>query len=158
MSEEQGKAIRQLDAGRMEQREQRMVDYFVVVEEGTTRKEMKNPAFWAHVAHKLKPYFKINIACDDGTFYAEGLVLQVDRTWAIVHILEWHDLTTKDVAQSQAAAAEMGDSADGFEIKHRGEHRKWTVIRKSDREAVKEGLATKAEALIWLAEHLKAAA
>lgn len=154
MSDKQ-KALRQLDAHRMVSKEQETIDYWATVEEGTTREEMRNPAFWAHCAAKLKPYFFVHVRCDDGTFYAKGIVLQVDRTWAVVHILDWYDLTTKDVAQSQAAATQMGTAADAFEIVYKGPHRKFVVIRKADQAAVQETLKDKATAVMWLAEYLK---
>lgn len=155
MEEGKPESTPQLDAGRMIAKEYDTVDYWVTVEEGITRKQMRDPAFWAHVASKLKPYFFIHLRCDDGSFYAKGIVLQVDRTWAVVHILEWHDLTTKDVAQTEAAALEMGTAAEAFDVAYKGAHRKWCVIRKSSQEAVQEKLETKALAAFWLAEHLK---
>lgn len=157
MSDEQPKSIRQLDGARFKGKEYETVDYWATVEEGTTRAEMKNPAFWAHVAAKLTPYSFIHIRCDDGTFYAKGIVLQVDRTWAVVHLLEWHNLTTKDVAQTQAAAAELGTDIDAFDIVHKGQHKKWCVIRRADQMYVAEGKLTRAEATVWLAEHVATA-
>lgn len=157
MDEAKPKAIRQLDESRFKPKEYVITDYAVVVEPGTTRAEMKNPAFWAHVAAKFNVYSQIHITSEDATFYARALVLQTDRTWAVVHFLEWHDLTTKDVAQTQAAAAELGASEDAFEIAHRGSIKKWTVIRKADRGVVSEGHAGKVDAMGWLADHLKTA-
>ena len=34
-----------------------------------------HPDFWGHIAAKLRPYDEIKVRCDDGTFYAQLLVL-----------------------------------------------------------------------------------
>jgi hypothetical protein len=124
-------------------------DHRVTVEQGVTMEDVVKPDFWAHVAPKLRPYDEIRLCTDDGMFYARLLVLSVGRNWAKVFTLEVHELTTKDVDMSQAEAF------DGYEVKYRGPHCKFSVVRKSDSEVVKEGLGTKSEAHAWLADHVK---
>jgi len=111
--------------------------------------EMIDPAYWAHVGPKLKPYDRIEVRAEDGTYFAELLVLACDRTWAKVHVLNWWDLSTQDVAITEAAAA-----SSKFEIKHTPGLR-WHVIRKSDRQTMHKDCQTKAEAGSWLTEYLK---
>jgi hypothetical protein len=48
------------------------------------------------------------------------------------------------------------DKFDSYEIKHRGPHLKFCVIRKSDNSPVREGLETKGEAHNWLQEFARA--
>lgn len=154
---EEAKSNPQLDANRFSLAEQERNLWCVTVEHGITRSQILNPAFWAQFSTKLKPYDHIEVRCDDGTIYAELLVIQSERTWARVHVLNWHDLTTKDIAQSQAApdtSPEVPpDPTKEFKVKYMGPNKKWSVIRQSDEAIVREGEANKANAELWLSEY-----
>lgn len=140
---------RQLPPARLKGREFANQDHAATVEQGTTVEDLKRPEFWSHVAPKLRPYDEIRVSVDDGTFYARLLVLSVGRNWAKTHVLENHTLTSKDVDMTQA------EGYDGYEVKYRGAHCKFSVIRKADSTVIHEGMTSKAEAETWLAGHLK---
>ncbi len=140
--------VQQLNPARIKGAEYERTVWVVTVEKGTKLEHMQNPSFWSHVSNKLRPWDHIEVRSDDGTIYAEFLVLACDRTWAKVHKLRFESLTTSDVSQTQAAMEE-------FELEHRGPHLKWGVIRKSDRAVLKENLQTKGEARTWLEEYRK---
>lgn len=153
----------QLDAHRFKFAENERLVYVAVIEAGVTRKQVIDPAFWAHVAPKLQPYTKIELTCDDGSLFAELLVLQAERTWARVYVLSWHNLTTRDVALSQGEPGSAGagpgpDPASLFRVEHKGQHKKWCVIRNADGGYVREGEQSKADANHWLEEYLKVTA
>jgi len=116
---------------------------------GHTQEHMLQPAYWAHVAPKLKPWDRVEVRAEDGTYYAELLVLACDRTWARMHVLHWHDLSTQDISITQAA-----DASTKFEIAHSANLR-WHVIRKSDRQVMHKEDQTKQDAELWLREYLK---
>jgi len=150
------KATPQLDASRFKLAEHERNVHNICVEDGITRAQIINPAFLAHVASKLRPYDEILVRCDDGTVFARMLVLQSERTWARVHILEWHDLTTRDVAQSQNETSEMvAEKAAEFKVEYKGSHKKWCVIRQSDSAIVRDGEESKAAANLWLDNYVK---
>ena len=154
---EEARATTQLEAGRFKLAEQEVTSYVIDVEHGTTREQILNPAFYAQFSMKLRPYDKIAVRCDDGTIYGELLVIQSERTWARVHVLQWHDLTTKDIAQSQATPSTSpevpADPSKEFRVNYKGAHKKWCVIRQSDEAIVREGEASKANAELWLVEY-----
>lgn len=141
----------QLSAGRMKGREFENQDHCATVEDGVTLEHLLQPEFWSHVAPQMRPYDEISVRVDDGTYYARLLVLSVGRNWAKVHVLEVHQLTAKDVDMTQAEAF------DGFEVKYRGPHCKFSVIRKKDNALLQEKMGSKAEAQAWLAQHVKTA-
>ena len=145
--------IPQLDPSRFHLAEAERMPYAITVEQGVTKRHITDPAFLAHVAARLRPYDKIEVRCDDGSFYAELLVLTAERTYARVHLLAWHDLTTKDVTQTQAAIAQPG-----YTVEWKGPHRKWCVIRTQDASIVHEQAPGKHEASVWLHEFLKVTA
>ena len=95
-------------------------------------------------------YCQLRIRTDDGVWYGEFLVLTAGRSWAKVMKLFEVQLSTADVEQTQAA------EFDGFKIEHAGDFLKWRVIRVQDSKSLREQLLTRAEAELWLREHLKA--
>lgn len=123
--------------------------FVATVEHGTTREDLTRPDFWSPVAVKMRPWDKIEVRTDDGTFYAELLVLSCDRTWAIVKELAFVALGNKDISETKAAAVDSG-----YEVRFRGPHAKWTVIRKSDESVIKDGMS-KDEANQYLAQYTR---
>ncbi len=134
----------QLKDPRMKEQEFLRVWWVVTVEHGTTKEDILKPEFWTQVAIKLKPYNRIDIQADDGSFFAEFLVITCDKTYANVKELSWTELnTTKEQPHEE------------FYAKWRGPHLKWSVIRSSDKEAVKEGMETKDLAIAEILKLLK---
>lgn len=121
----------------------------VTPEAGTKVEDMLDPAFWSHVAASLKPWDKIEVRAEDGTFYAELLVLQSARNWAKVRLLSRVEL--KD-------AMPEGREVDGHIIKWAGPHAKWRVIRSTDNAVIHEKAESEAAANKWLTDHLRVTA
>lgn len=119
-------------------------------EQGTAKRDLLDPAYWSHVAERMTPWSEITVRCADGSFYAKFLVLDCGRGWANVKELGWWDLTSSDVARTQAGLIKDGD----FDIIHKGPSRKWIVQRKSDQVVIHEGETSKAGAQSWLDDHL----
>lgn len=151
--------IPQLDASRFKVAEAQRNTHQIIIEAGITRRQVLDPAFLAHVARQLQPYTKLEILSDDGTVYAEAIVLQAERTWARIYIKEWHDLTTKDVSLSKADAERISkataEQVAAYRVEHKGPHKLWCVIRNQDGAYVREGETTKAKANTWLEEYIK---
>lgn len=121
----------------------------ITVEMGTTLEQVMKPEFLANVAANMRPYDRITVRTDDGVWYAELLVLTAGRTWVKTKKVLELQLTSQDVDMTEA------EKADGFEIKHRGPHLKFCVVRKVDNEVIKEQMETKSEAQSWLADYAK---
>jgi len=156
------KATPQLAADRFKLAEHERNIHSITVEEGATRAQIIDPAFLAHVAAKLRPYDQVEVRCDDGALFAKLLVLQAERTWARVHVLEWHNLTTRDVSLSQTEgepesvqSAQAVDRDQDYLIAYKGPHKKWAVIRKADGGYMREGEESKAAATAWLNDWLR---
>ena len=127
--------------------------WVATVEQGITREDLKKPSFWSHVAMQFRPYDRLEVRSDDGTFFAEYLILACERTYAKVKELNWYSLTSQDVAMTQSES-----DAEEFEYKYRGPHGKHSIVRKSDGAVMIEKLETQDQAKDWLKEHLKALA
>jgi spermidine synthase len=122
--------------------------WHAVVPEGVTPEDLTRPDFWAHVASRLTAGAIIHVDAEDRSWYAHGKVLDADRTWAKVDFY-----MVRHVAEVPEKGAEDDEFAVRF-IPASG----FRVIRKSDRALIKEGLASKAEALTYIKNYRKALA
>ena len=142
--------VEQLNPTRMKEADFERQTYFAKAHENTRPEDLLSRSYWSHVATRLKPWDKVEVVADDGTWWAEFLVLEAGRTWAKVEMLRHKSLTSSDVSESQATAMLP------YEVVHRGTDSKWSVIRKSDRAVMHEGEETQGGAIDWLNERLKA--
>lgn len=117
-------------------------------EEGTTLDDMKAESYWAHVAKFLRPWDKIEVRAEDGTFYAEFIVRDSGRNWAKVELVKEHVFNTAGVEARAAADPE-------YITKYAGPHAKYRVTRKSDKAVMRDGFASEAEGDQWIKEHIK---
>ena len=137
-----------LDSGRFELSEYIQHHWQARAEQGVTLEHLKDSAYWANFGHKMAPWDIIIVRTDDGTLWAELLVLACGRAWAKVHVLRHVDLTTADVEQSQVAAA----TAAKFQYAWKGSNKKHCIIR-SDGEIMHEGAQTKKDAINWATDN-----
>lgn len=141
--------VESLDAARFKSAEYERVAYVVTAHENTVPSDLLKPEYWAHVAAKLRSYDRIEARANDETWYAEYLVVKAGSNWANVIMLDAWPLTSQDVIESVASAS------SALEAQWRGPHSKWSVIRKSDKAVLKEGMS-KDEANRWIHERQKA--
>lgn len=118
-----------------------VVTHFHSPKMGVTMEDMQNPSYWAHVARDLRPGHKIEVLAEDMSYWAMLIVRDVGRVEASVAPLQVVDL------DGGAELAKDGD--DGLEVKWRGPHAKFSVIRKDGGDILKDGFQTKDAAAQW---------
>lgn len=126
-------------------------EYVLRVEPGTTIDHLLEPAFWAHLGQKFRPFDIIEVIPDDGCFYARLLVVACDRLWAKMHVLEHHDLS---MARSEMP---MTDNQN-HDVQWKGGTMKFAVIRRNDGAVLKDQFQNPLEGWQWLEGHLKSLA
>lgn len=126
------------------------LDYTYTVPEGTPFEDLIKADYWAHVAQKFRPHTIIKVVPEDGSYWAELLVLSCDRLWAKVFVMRHYDLQAVD-----ADSAAVASLADGFEVLWKGPMKKHVIVRKADGAILQAGIQQKTEANLWLTEHLK---
>lgn len=145
-AKESGKTrtARKLGIPRFKPADQVRTLYCVTVEEGVTQDDVLESSFWSHVAAKLIPGDRIEVRCDDESFFGELLVLDTGKAWVKVHPIFFMQLgaTTRD---------ETG--LDGYIVKYRGPHAKWSVLREEDKTVLHEHMASREEAVTWAVGH-----
>ena len=131
---------RMQDAAAMQQH------WFITVDSGVTVEDLKRPAFWASCAWRLKNMARVTVMPDDESYVCELLVRDAGRQYAVMSVLNYVQLATDLKVPVDAA----------YEVKWRGPHAKFGVLRLADKAIVSEGHADKLAAQVWLTEHLKA--
>lgn len=141
---------RKLHASRCQLAEQARNVYSAVLESGTTMDELKEPSFWAHVSgpKNFRPMDRIEVMPEDGTFWAELLVLNAGPMFAKVYVMRHHEI------------GEVGTSSlsDAFQIGWKGPVRQYAVIRAKDNTIMQDKFASRETAMGWLAENAKSMA
>lgn len=145
----EAKRAPQIGEGRVKLEEFELQRWVANVEDGTTVNDILQPDYWSHNASRFKPYDTIECRSEDGTWIAYLIVTGCDRTWAKVHLREVVKLTSGDVAMTQAQK---------HVAKWKGPQHKWSAIRLSDGERLKDGFTTEKEASVWIEQHEKVVA
>lgn len=124
--------------------------WLVTAAAGTTRGDILTPEYWSHAAMMLRPFHLIDVQCEDGSFFAQYIVISCDSNWARLYELHYYDLT-QVIKLSEKALNKMKEE---YIVKHRGP-KGWSVIRVGDDALMKEGLQTEAEAGAWIGQLLQ---
>lgn len=119
-------------------------------DEGTRPEDITMPDYWAHAAAQMKPWDRIEVRANDGTWFAELLVLDVSRQWAKVHVLALHRFSDFDTSLSGATLNLP------YFVTHKGPQLKWCVIRRVDNAIVHQEAGTPEAATTWMNERMKA--
>lgn len=141
--------VRELEGDRMRECEFQRTVWVATAHEGTVAADLLQPEYWTHVAERFKPFDHVEARADDGSWYAEFLVLEAGRRWTRMHPLCIHNLSTPDVSLTAARYAE-------FLVEYKGPGPKHCVIRRADQTVIHDGEETKEGAYRWLAGRIQA--
>lgn len=124
-------------------------EWFASIESGHTLEDILVPEYWGHFSDKLRPFDKIKVGSEDGSFYAELIVRRTGRAMAIVDKLSVIQLTP-DTSKADAI-----EESRNYDVKYTP-GTKWRLIRRLDKECVGEGYESEIAARTWLInEYLK---
>jgi hypothetical protein len=100
--------------------------------------ELENPEFWANVAHSMEVGCEVRCLAKDMSFVARGICTFQQGSTAKIKIFEFHKLDEVDYEA-------LSDEASDYLVKFRGP-RKWSIIKKSTGEVVKEDISDQTKA------------
>jgi len=124
-----------------------VLDYFITVEPTVTQADLLRSDFWMHVANRFKPFTRLRVAAEDGSYYAEYIVLSAGRNWASVFEIGFYNLHEN--------AAKAGEATKEFDVLWKGPINKYCIVRLSDNELIQKGIEQKDAAYLKLSEYLK---
>ncbi len=131
------KSGKRLPEKRFQLKEQAIVEWFAVLENGSDYKEVFDSAFWAHVAGtKLRPNDEITVTNDEMSFNAVLKVVACGPNWAKVE-----ELYKKDYTKFESLSETVG-----YEAMWKGPALKHCVVRLSDKKIMQEGFISKSDA------------
>lgn len=111
---------------------------------GTKYEDVLQSAYWTHVATTFQPHSRIEVMPEDGSWFAELMIVSCGRNWANV-------LPLRHVELAEAAPAPTAEAK--YKVMWRGMTHKHSVVRISDKEVIKSDFATAAEAAKWLEDY-----
>lgn len=135
-----------INIGQLKQAEHANYRWVVEPKPETSFEDLLQEKTWANVANnRVRPMDLIHVHPEDGTYWAELLVLDVGAGGFRVKAL-------RNVPLSETVKSDR--VPPGYELRHRGKRYRFSVVRKSDGVLMKDGFATPDEALRWLEGHL----
>jgi len=119
--------------------------------EGVKVADLCNPEYWKHVATEIgiQANDRIEATCQDGSWWAEYLVLHVGPHSAKLQIL-------RDVKLDEVDDSAM--ETDNLYVTWISPYNKFGVRRKSDKAIMKDGFAQKSNAIKWMADNAQSLA
>ena len=95
------------------------------------------------MAEQMKPYDHIEVRVDDGAWLVNLLVIEADRSYARVKLLQRYELTEDHNVPARAQK---------HKIEWKGPQHRWAVIRLSDGEMIHTE-KEKSAAYAWMIDH-----
>lgn len=142
-------AAKQITQARLVQAEFARVVFHATPTPDTSHEDLLDPAYWSHVARDLKPGTLIQAMPEHSEWFAEYIVLSASTNWAKLALLRFVELAAPkaDVPKAPAAA---------HVVNWGGSIQKFRIVRTADKEVIKAGFDTKAQAETELASYEKA--
>lgn len=137
-----------ITSNRLQRAEHYFSAYAVVIPAGISLEDALEPGYWAHVAPRLRQHDLIRILPEEGGYFAEAVVLSAGRGFAKLFLLRNVPLEGED----------QSNVNDLVEVKWRGPHSKWSIVRKSDDAVLRDGIVEKGDAMREAAGYAKIAA
>jgi len=116
---------------------------------GVQVEDMLDSKFWQHVAVQMKVRDRIEVFAEDGTYFAELIVLSAGRLWAKVALLRHVQL------QGFGEREDSGELA-GYKVEYAGVTHKYRVLDGTN--VLKHGFDTEDQAREWLKQHINTVA
>lgn len=133
--------------------------YGVLADTNTTLEDILAPGYFGNHAQRFKVggewgFPQIQLDWEDGSRSVELTVLGTGLQTAKVVVRHDHNFAKEaaDLADSENAGTAEGEP---YKVEYKGAGKKHCIIRNKDKAIVKEGFATKAEALAELASYTK---
>lgn len=123
----------------------RTLRYIEPAAESTLEDVLKKEA-WAHIAHELKEWDRIEVLPVDRAYYAELFVSRITRDGAQFLVAKYVELSPPVPLAAETTA---------FDVAWAGRYHAWRVVRKSDGVVMRHGFQTQAEAARWLNENVR---
>ena len=138
-----------LSGGRMGLAEAERTYHVATSVAGTPFKHALKPEYWANYGTQLRPFDIIEFRSEEGTYWAQLLVVDCGNNWASVEVLVQKNLTK---------IKEDKLNLFGCEVSYSGAVDQYRVVRESDKKVLSRGNRSMEAAVKWLTENKQVAA
>lgn len=107
---------------------------FARVDNNVTIEDILKPLFWTHCSGTIKAGDRVEIMPQDGSWYAEFMVMATGTTWSRVVLLQKFELDKAPPSPLQLA---------DYDISYGSPTTKHRVLDKATRQVIKDGFETK---------------
>lgn len=125
--------------------------YMIVAKPGQSIEDIMEPTAWATISPMLRPWARVDVIAEDGSYVAELFVVQVSKLWVRTALVNLTDLSGEDQKEDDG-------SNDPYYVKYRGTIKKYCVVRRADDSNVSEGMDSREDASKSLIDYEKALA
>lgn len=129
---------------RVRQAEYERREWVANVPNETILSDLEREDFWSAHCNKLRGYDRIEVRIEDMSWVAECIVIEADRTWAMVRILTVHELKDTEVTAPEMKA---------YEVKHKGPEKRWCVISRETGQIIRGKFTRFEEAMNFATAH-----
>jgi hypothetical protein len=112
----------------------------------TKYEDLFAPEYWAHIAVRARPGDFIEVFAEDGSYWAQLIVLSAGR-----QALSVAEIQRRDLQRGNA----LPEAGSGVIVEWKGPHLKYCVLRTKDNERVSEKHESRLQAENAAAEYLK---
>ena len=127
-----------LQPNRLQRSEHFYAQYAVELPGHVSLDQAMTPEYLAHVASRLRPFDRICFMAEDGSYFADTVVVHARPGAAVLRLVQKVDMIAAD--ESAAVATSM------VKVEWRGPRGKWTIIRTSDNHVIKNGIGDENDA------------
>ena len=126
--------------------------WHAVVPAGVPYSSVFDPIFWSHCASRgpMQPGDWVEVRDDENTYVSLLVVRDVGPAWAKV-------IQFGEVCSLDAGDEKLPESAE-YDVRFKGPHLKWCVIRLKDNVTMTEGIKLKVDAQRWLVDNMRSIA
>lgn len=121
--------------------------FHITANEDVQPEDLLSRDYYSLIARKINPGNKISVWREDRRLYGELIVVAAGVNW-----VEAVFISPPVIIEGNAHAENMGSD---FEVRDRGEIKKWTVIRRVDGNEIHSGEPTAELAHRWLADYIR---
>lgn len=133
-----------ITSGRVKLAEFARNTWVAVAPHGETIENAKSSEWWANVASQFKLWDRIELRAEDGSWFAELVVLAASRLALDARVISYTEFDAPAVADARDAES----LPSILDVNYGGPVHKYRVIRKADSEVLAHGLSKKA-AIAW---------
>lgn len=148
-----------LSMGRFKPADHYNNNWSAALEDSQSLEDALNPAFWSHNARFMRAGDMIRLIPERGDYYAQLIVINAGKAFAQVKLLAYVPLLPGAEGYEEDTSVPLPlemPLIDDLYVDWKGPAVRYSVIRRTDGERIRDHFQTKEEAEQWMRDHVGA--